>query len=160
MRGLALTSLGCLIAAACAAPYADSLSPPRPEICSVPRGWKRPTACARVVGTIVDADGRPVPNAVVFYTVLNANKNPEGIILMADADPHGNFQVTLYQMRGRATYPDTAAVRLGGSNVSPRGNVPRNPRWTGTVETVVTFVRYGGTLSVGTATIPLSHFVP
>jgi hypothetical protein len=156
--------VGCILSAACAAPYADSLSPPRAEVCSVPRGWKsRAVACSRVVGTVVDAEGRPVPNAAVFYTVLDRALNPEGVLLMADADAQGQFQLNLYLPKGRPTSA-TTALRLGASNVSPRrvseGRQSASPRWTGSSETVVTYVRVGGTLTVSTATIVLDYFIP
>lgn len=148
-----------LLSVACAVPYGDSLSPPRPEVCSAPRGAKpRPIACARIVGTVVDAEGRPVPNAAVFYTVLDRALNPEGILQMTDADARGNFQVNLYLARGPSTSP-TATVRLGGSNVSPRAVGKKTPRWVGTSEAVVTYVRVGGTLTLSNATITLDAFV-
>ena len=162
MAGVSL--VGCILFAACATPYADSLSPPLAEVCSVPREWKsRVVACSRVVGAVVDADGRPVPNAVVFYTVLDRTLNPEGILLMADADAQGQFQLNLYLPKGRPTRA-TAALRLGASNVSPRrvseGKQSAAPRWTGSSETVVTYVRVGGTLTISTATSVLDYFIP
>ena len=151
-----------LLVAACF-PH-DSFSPPGPEVCKVPRGWwARPTACARLVGTVVDEAGRPVPNAFVGYAVKDRTRETDGVILSVDADARGNFLITAYRRSGRVTNPDTATLNLAASNVSPKrvaqGLETTTPRWMGVSEAVVTFVRVGRALTVETATIVVNRHV-
>jgi hypothetical protein len=117
-----------------------------------------------LVGTVVDAAGRPVPNATVAYSLKDRARDYAGVILTTEADARGNFQVTLYRTAGLVTSPDTATVRLYGTTVSPRraslGLEPATPRWQGTAEAVVTYVRVGGTLTTGTARVVIDHYVP
>jgi hypothetical protein len=145
-----------LLIAACF-PHGDGFSPPGPEVCKVPRGWwARPTACARLVGTVVDEAGRPVPNAFVGYAVKDSTREADGPLLSVDADARGNFLITAYRRRGRATNPDTATLNLFASNESPK-RVAQGPRWIGVSEAVVTFVRVGSALTVETATIVVNR---
>jgi hypothetical protein len=150
-----------LLVAAC---FRDSFSPPGPEVCKVPRGWwARPTACARLVGTVVDEAGRPVSHAFVGYAVKDRTRETDGVILSVDADARGNFLITAYRRSGRATNPDTATLNLFASNVSPKrvaqGLETATPRWIGVSEAVVTFVRVGSALTVESATIVVNRHV-
>ena len=151
-----------LFSAACAAPYADSLTPPRAEVCTVSRSWtRRPTACARLVGTVVDVEGRPVPNGTVGYALKDRSREGDGVILTTETDANGNFLITLYRMNGRETYPDTATVSLFGTTVAlRRERVRSTPRWQGLAEAVVTYARVGGTLVTSTSRIVVDHYVP
>jgi hypothetical protein len=164
MRVSARSSLLLPLLASCVVPYSDSLAPPRPEVCRISKGWtRRPTACALLVGTVVDAAGRPMPNVTVHYALKDRARDLEGYLLPTQADGQGNFRIMLYRLAGLATYPDTATVRLHGATVSPRqmaAGVPATPRWQGNAEAVVTYVRLGGALTVGTARIVLDHYVP
>lgn len=146
--------------ASCAVPYSDSLAPPRPDACEIKRAWRpRPTACALVVGTVVDATGQPMPNVTVFYSLKDRARDVGGVILPTRADDQGNFRITLYRTAGLATSPDTATVRLHGTTVTP-GTSPSTPRWQGNAEAVVTYVRVGGAFTVATVRIVLDQYVP
>lgn len=164
MKASVRISLVIFGAASCAAPYADSLTPPKPEICAAPRGEaRRPTACAVLVGTVVDTNGYPVPFAAIAYALKDRTRDIGGRLFEGDADASGTFHATLYRFAGRATNPDTATVLLYASTVSPRrvaqGLEPPTPRWEGVSETVVTYVRLGSAVAVTSPRIVIGRYV-
>ena len=154
-----------LLTGSCAAPYADSLSPPRAEACdSLRRGLRRATACALLVGTVVDSNGNPVPKATVAYAPKDRTRDTEGRIYETETDAAGRFRVTLYRFAGRATNPDTVTIQLFGTTASPRlaaqGLIPRTPRWQGVTEATVTYVRVGSALALAVTRIVVDNYVP